>query len=1060
MDLRTFDFTYGGIVSAPPNRDIPEEVIEEGATGEELEKKIAKYETIVDPSDFGRNFEMLRDKSGERRAIIAKEDYKLFPGSNFDSLDVLMKEAKLWSAAFKAEVKLSRNRKKDGITTRDITCTVDLPPSAQQRKEANAKKKAQKKGRGQVEPVEPCGCECQSGKKEETEEEKKRRLANRCDFKLKVKEDQYGKCVITKCNLNHKLLKHDEKVNPKLGKYAVPLLMRFFKKDAMTKELPEIRDDLLRKCNLNIPYTTLYCAQEAIKNVCGVETGMSSECIKLIPSFCEKVKGLGGFAMWQPKCIQDKMVKLARVFVAFPSIAKLLGTHVPPAIVCDGSFMTSEDGVKMTLLAAIARTGENHIFPMAIALVDNETLENWKFFFSGLKKSLEDVNFQFWDDLVITSDGDKGLAGAISQVFRGTNVKHTLCVRHLSSAGARQLLRSHPELKNQRATLKECCSAFHSVCYSANTGIQESVLRSHQDIRWLVEEMLEYTRRLIPQEEKWMKSSMLFNNFDNMTSNNAESFNAATANHERKMTFLECLVTIWNVRLLGMFIKWKSQLDVTYHPYEIHYLTPYMENLLIKAGETFHCVVEQEHENGTFNVSHGNKNVLVAMNGSCTCGWRYDRFLRPCIHTAAVALHFLTHDDRRVLDIIQPYYHISTYRDMLDLVIPPPPNIEELLPFENLLPPDPFSTKGRKAEVRRRIPEVETIMTGRYYHPNHARINRIQEEQHEIEERAFHAEYAQIYEERRNIRVFYEESVVILDRIFEDINNEAHNENAAGAIENNPFAIILNPPEGTRHQTSGARDISDHFPHHGNSRGNSGNDIRKQQPQQENHPNQPPFNDLDAILEDTDEDDVLKDVLNPLDDKQHSNKGTRHHSNGTHDISNNFQPLGNTVDVACEYQQQEAPSNYARTNDLDAILEDTNDDVLKDILNAVDEEEQPTNNTYGISHDFLHYSNSGMHNEDLQHQGESRSNHEADMNRDETLEQSDDNESDELFNFFIPMESVSENPNSNLPDSSTAEGYFDIIARCAHEMQNQTTSSKKRRTNGRRNSSAKKHKKN
>ena len=43
-------------------------------------------------------------------------------------------------------------------------------------------------------------------------------------------------------------------------------------------------------------------------------------------------------------------------------------------LVCDGTFMENYNGVKLTLLVAVMKTGENHLLPFAVSIVQEKAM--------------------------------------------------------------------------------------------------------------------------------------------------------------------------------------------------------------------------------------------------------------------------------------------------------------------------------------------------------------------------------------------------------------------------------------------------------------------------------------------------------------------------------------------------------------------------------------------------------------------------------------------------------------------------------------------------------------
>ncbi|KAL4563693.1 hypothetical protein LXL04_027738 [Taraxacum kok-saghyz] len=78
----------------------------------------------------------------------------------------------------------------------------------------------------------------------------------------------------------------------------------------------------------------------------------------------------------------------------------------------DGCFLKGQ--VKGELLTAIGRDADNHVYPIAWAVVDVENIDNWNWFLDLL---VDDLDLGSENGLVVISDQHKGLLGAVSQLL-------------------------------------------------------------------------------------------------------------------------------------------------------------------------------------------------------------------------------------------------------------------------------------------------------------------------------------------------------------------------------------------------------------------------------------------------------------------------------------------------------------------------------------------------------------------------------------------------------------------------------------------------------------------
>lgn len=113
----------------------------------------------------------------------------------------------------------------------------------------------------------------------------------------------------------------------------------------------------------------------------------------------------------------------------------------------DGCFFKGV--VKRELLCAIARDANNQMYPVAWAVVEQETNESWKWFIGLLIKDLDiNNNGEGW---VFISDQRKGLINTMAVYL--PNVEHRICARHIY-ANWRKKHRAHDWQKKFWAVAK------------------------------------------------------------------------------------------------------------------------------------------------------------------------------------------------------------------------------------------------------------------------------------------------------------------------------------------------------------------------------------------------------------------------------------------------------------------------------------------------------------------------------------------------------------------------------------------------------------------------------
>jgi hypothetical protein len=108
--------------------------------------------------------------------------------------------------------------------------------------------------------------------------------------------------------------------------------------------------------------------------------------------------------------------------------------HYRPVISVDVTFLTGK--YKGTLMVAVGMTVENHLLPLAFALVEGENNENWKWFLSLVRKQVLGSDKQ----VCMISDCHRGLLNGAKDHLEGyppliyRRCSRHFCRKHLEEA--------------------------------------------------------------------------------------------------------------------------------------------------------------------------------------------------------------------------------------------------------------------------------------------------------------------------------------------------------------------------------------------------------------------------------------------------------------------------------------------------------------------------------------------------------------------------------------------------------------------------------------------------
>nr|XP_017241153.1 PREDICTED: uncharacterized protein LOC108213876 [Daucus carota subsp. sativus] len=115
--------------------------------------------------------------------------------------------------------------------------------------------------------------------------------------------------------------------------------------------------------------------------------------------------------------------RFQRIYICYAGLKKAW-KECRPVLGLDGCFLKTVTGGQ--LLSVVGRDGNHCILPVAIAVVENENYESWKWF---LQLLIDDLDLGEGTGKTLISDQQKGLDKAIRELM--PYVEHRFCTRHL-----------------------------------------------------------------------------------------------------------------------------------------------------------------------------------------------------------------------------------------------------------------------------------------------------------------------------------------------------------------------------------------------------------------------------------------------------------------------------------------------------------------------------------------------------------------------------------------------------------------------------------------------------
>lgn len=191
----------------------------------------------------------------------------------------------------------------------------------------------------------------------------------------------------------------------------------------------DILHDIQKQYGITIPYKQAWRAKE--RGLAAIY-GSSEEGYCLLPSYCDQI------TKSNPGSIAEVFTsgadnRFQRLFVSFyASIYGFLNGCLP-IIGLGGIELKSK--YLGTLLSATSVDADGGLFPLAFAVVDVESDDNWAWFLSELHKALE-MNTERMPQFTFFSHGQKGIIDVVKRKF--PNSFHALCMRYVTESVSRE----------------------------------------------------------------------------------------------------------------------------------------------------------------------------------------------------------------------------------------------------------------------------------------------------------------------------------------------------------------------------------------------------------------------------------------------------------------------------------------------------------------------------------------------------------------------------------------------------------------------------------------------
>ncbi|KAI3764247.1 hypothetical protein L2E82_14253 [Cichorium intybus] len=448
-------------------------------------------------------------------------------------------------------------------------------------------------------------------------------------------------------------------------------------KDSPKIKPKDIANDLKRDYGIELNYSQARRAKEYAREQL---LGSYKDAYNELPFFCEKIMETnpGSLATFSTK----ENSSFHRLFISFHASVSGFIHGCRPLLFLDSTPLNSR--YQGWLLAATAADGDDGVFPVAFAVVDEETDDNWRWFLTELKLA---VAGHGQIQITFVADFQKGLRESLPEIF-GNECYHAYCLGYLAEKLNNDLT-GHFSHDARRLMVEDLYAAAHAPKL-------EGFDKCTNDIKAISPEAYNWIVRSEP--EHWANAFFGGLRYNHMTCNFGHVFYAWVS--EANELPITQMVDVLRGKM--MQLMYTRRIESTQW---MTRLTPSMEDKLKNEIMKAHSVQILRSHGSKFEVRFGEMiDVVDIENWDCTCkGWLLTGL--PCCHAIAVLESY----GRSAYDHCSRYFHVETYQLAYADSIHPVPNVERLLDIELddgtivVTPPPTIRTPGR-TKIRKVAP--------------------------------------------------------------------------------------------------------------------------------------------------------------------------------------------------------------------------------------------------------------------------------------------------------------------------------------------------------------------
>ncbi|XP_073310473.1 uncharacterized protein [Primulina huaijiensis] len=431
----------------------------------------------------------------------------------------------------------------------------------------------------------------------------------------------------------------------------------------------DIVNDIKEEYGIELNYFQAWRGKETAKEQL---QGSYKEAYSQLPSLCKKIMETNPGSLATFSTREDS--SFHRLFISFDASLHGFERGCRSLLFLDSIFLKSK--YQGSLLAATTADGDDRVFPVAFAIVDMESDENWCWFLQQLKSALRTCH-----GITFVADREKGLRESIAENFHDQDFYHSFCLHYLSE----QLIR---DLKGQfshevkRLMVEDLFGA-------ARSPTSEGFHQYAENIKTISVEAYNWVMQSEPIY--WANAFFQGARYNHMKSNFGETFYSWISDaHE-----LPIIQMVDTIRSKIMELIYTQQVESNKW---LTRLTPSSEEKIEKESlkaRTLHVLISAGNK---FEVRGDTVEDVDVDNCDCSCkSWQLSGL--PCCHAIAV----ITCLGRDPYDYCSRYFTADSYRITFSESINPILNVEG--PWQNggsvtVTPPPTRRPPGRPTTKR------------------------------------------------------------------------------------------------------------------------------------------------------------------------------------------------------------------------------------------------------------------------------------------------------------------------------------------------------------------------